>query len=225
MVGAGITLDLAPVADTVPAALGRDNPPIGAFDRQYAATPAEAGADVATVVAAAQGAGLMTTLKHFPGLGRVRANTDTSDDAVDSVATAEDPFLAPFAEGIRAGAVAVMISSASYPKLDAGTIAAFSTRIVTGLLRQQLGFTGLVVSDDLGAATAVSSVAVGERAVRFVRAGGDVALTVRSGDAEAMSTALTAAARASEEFDARVKDAATHVIASKYRAGLLTCAA
>jgi len=120
---------------------------------------------------------------------------------------------------------AVMISSATYPRLDPNAIAAFSEPIITGLLRQQLGFTGLVISDDLGAAAAAKAVAIGDRAVRFVQAGGDMVLTVRSSDAGPMTAALVAAAKASPAFLARVTDAAQHVVRSKYQAGLLTCGA
>jgi beta-N-acetylhexosaminidase len=219
----GVTMDLAPVADTVPAGTADQNPPIGAFDRQFGATPDAVAQDIAAVVPAVQAAGVLTTLKHFPGLGRVRANTDTSTRAVDDVTTVDDPFLRPFASGIAAGSAAVMISSARYPKLDADNIAAFSAPVVTGLLRQRLGYTGLVISDDLGAATAASAVPVGERAVRFVRAGGDMVLTVRAADAAPMVNALVAAGRGDPAFQARLADAARHVVASKYRAGLLKC--
>jgi beta-N-acetylhexosaminidase len=223
LAGAGITLDLAPVADTVAADLGKANPPIGAYDRQYGATPDAVAQDIGTVVGAVQGAGVLTTLKHFPGLGRVRANTDTSDRAVDSVSTVDDPNLKPFAAGIQAGSAAVMVSLASYPHLDAKAIAAFSAPVVTGLLRQRLGYTGLVLSDDLGAAAAVQAVPTGQRAVRFIEAGGDLALTIRPADAAVMSSALLSAAQASPAFAARVTDAATHVLRSKQRAGLLKC--
>jgi beta-N-acetylhexosaminidase len=225
LAAAGITMDLAPVADTVPSGTAAANPPIGAFNRQYGSSPDAVARDIAVVVDAAQAAGILTTVKHFPGLGRVHANTDTSTQAVDPVTTPDDPYLRPFIEGIRAGSAAVMVSSASYPKLDAQTIAPFSAPIITGLLRQRLGFTGLVVSDDLGAATAVRAVPVGERAVRFVRAGGDLALTVRSTDAGPMVAALLGAARQSPGFAARVGDAAQHVVRAKVRAGLVSCPA
>jgi beta-N-acetylhexosaminidase len=223
LAAAGVTMDLAPVADTVPAGTAGANPPIGAFDRQYGGAPDAVAADIATVVSAAQGAGILTTLKHFPGLGRVRANTDTTTRAVDDVTTVNDPFLQPFVSGMAAGSGAVMISSARYPRLDADNVAAFSAPVVTGLLRQRLGYSGLVISDDLGVAAAVAAVPVGERAVRFIRAGGDVVLTVRSSDAGPMADALLAAARGSTAFQARVADAARHVVQSKYRTGLLTC--
>jgi beta-N-acetylhexosaminidase len=220
----GVTQNLAPVADTVPRSVGTANPPIGAFHREYGSQPDAVAADIRTVVPASQRAGVLTTLKHFPGLGRVRVNTDTSTGSVDSATTANDPYLEPFAAGIRAGSASVMVSSASYPRLDRRAIAAFSAPIITGLLRRQLGFTGMVMSDDLGAAGAVAAVPVGQRAVRFVRAGGDLVLTIRPEDAAPMADALVAEAQKSPAFAARMADAAGHVIAAKYRAGLLRCA-
>ncbi len=219
----GITLNLAPVADTVPDDLGLANPPIGAFRRQYGSDPKKVAAAMTTVVPAFQDEGVLTVLKHFPGLGRVRANTDVSANVVDAQASATDPYLEPFAAGIEAGSTAVMIASARYPRLDRSTIAAYSKPIITGLLRDKLGFQGMVVSDDLGAADAAAIVAVGERAVRFVAAGGDLTLTIRPEDAEPMAEALIAEAKKSPGFAARVSDAARHVLTAKARAGLLSC--
>jgi beta-N-acetylhexosaminidase len=225
LAGAGVTVNLAPVADTVPAGLGERNPPIGGFHRQYGSDPGQVAEDIQTVVAASQGEGVLTILKHFPGLGRVRANTDTSTRAVDGTTTADDPYLKPFVAGMNAGSAGVMVSSASYPRLDRENIAAFSRPVITGLLRERLGYRGLVISDDLGAADAAGSVPTGERAVRFVNAGGDLVLTIRPQDAAPMTSALISAARRSPEFGARVTDAARHVVQSKYRAGLLRCSA
>ncbi len=219
----GVTIDLAPVADVVPTSLGKANPPIGAFNRQYGSTPGPVATHVATVVTAAQATGVQTTLKHFPGLGRVRANTDTSRDARDDQTTSSDPSLEPFAKGIAAGTTAVMISSALYPRLDPDAIAAFSQPIVTGLLRQKMGFDGLVMSDDLGAAKAADAYPIGDRAVRFIKAGGDLVLTVRTSDAAPMTDALLKAARADQAFAARVTESAGRVLRSKAKAGLLTC--
>jgi len=219
----GITLDLAPVADTVPAGTAQHNPPIGRHDRQYGATPAAVATAVATVVTALQKQGVTATAKHFPGLGRVRVNTDTSAAAVDPRTTRKDPALDPFAAAIRAGAGAVMISSARYPALDPSSIATFSARIVTGLLRRQMGFTGVIVSDDLGGAVAVQSVPVGDRAVRFVAAGGDLALSVRTHDAGVMTRALSRQAGRSPRFARQLAAAAKRVLADKERAGLLNC--
>ncbi|WP_239162671.1 glycoside hydrolase family 3 N-terminal domain-containing protein [Paractinoplanes rishiriensis] len=219
----GVTMNLAPVADTVPAALGEGNPPIGFWHRQYGSDPAKVAAAVRTVVPASQDAGVLTVLKHFPGLGRVRANTDTSTKAVDKTATVDDPYLQPFKAGIQAGSAAVMMSSASYPALDRSAIAAFSRPIVTGLLRDRLGYRGLIMSDDLGAGVAVFAVPPGQRAVRFVAAGGDLVLTIRPADAATMTRALTERAEDDPAFDKRLTEATQNVLRTKERAGLLRC--
>ena len=87
--------------------------------------------------------GVEGTVKHFPGLGRIRNNTDFSSTGItDHVATKDDPFLQPFADGIKAGAGLVMMASARYPKLDDDNPAMFSEKIVTGLLREQMGYDG-----------------------------------------------------------------------------------
>ncbi len=220
---AGITLDLAPVADTVPPGTASENPPIGAQDRQYGSSPDAVAESVSTVVTAMLDAGVGSTVKHFPGLGRVSANTDTSADVVDTETTAADPYLQPFRAGIAAGTTAVMISSARYPALDPDSLAVFSRPIITGLLRGRLGFTGLVVSDDLGNAVAVDGVPAGRRAVDFVAAGGDLALTVRPADLALMADALTDEAAVDPQFRARIDDAALHVLASKASLGMLRC--
>jgi beta-N-acetylhexosaminidase len=219
---AGVTLNLAPVGDTVTAADSDDNPPIGAHDRQYGSDPAKVADAVVAVVRGMQRGGVRVTLKHFPGLGRVRANTDTSAAAVDEAMTAGDPVLRPFSAGIAAGADAVMMSSARYPQLDAKNLAVFSPSTIS-LLSARLGFGGLVVSDDLGAAVAVRSVLVGHRAVAFIAAGGHLLLTVRSGDAAIMRRALLAEVARSLPFSRTLDRAVLQVLMSKYRAGLLTC--
>ena len=220
---AGVTLNLAPVADVVPAGTEAANPPIGAAERQYGSSPDAVSAAVRTVVTASQAVGVGTTLKHFPGLGRVTENTDTSASAVDPATTAADPVLGPFGAGIAAGAAAVMVSSAVYPALDPTTPALFSHVVVTDLLRGQLGFGGLVVSDDVGNAMAVRAVAPGDRAVRFVAAGGDVVLTVRSSDVAPMTAALVAAAAIDQGFAAQLDASATRVLQAKVDAGLVHC--
>jgi beta-N-acetylhexosaminidase len=116
----------------------------------------------------------------------------------------------------------VMMSTAIYARLDPGVPAAFSSRIVTGLLRGSLGYRGLVISDDLGGAAQVAGLAPGERAVRFVAAGGDVVLTVDAGQAGEMTAALLARARSDAAFRRQVDAAALRVLAEKQRLGLLS---
>ncbi len=221
---AGVTIDLAPVADTVAAADASSNPPIGVFGREYGSSPDVVASRITLVVRAMHAGGLASTLKHFPGLGRVRQNTDTSTGARDPVATPADPNLGPFAAGISAGADAVMVSSANYPQLDASRIAAFSPPIVTALLRERMGYHRLVVSDDLGRAVAVAAVPAGQRATSFIAAGGDVVLTVNPSDAAPMTAALLLQARQSPAFAALVDAAVLRVLTSKLDRHLVACA-
>lgn len=220
---AGVSVTLAPVADVVPTSIGTQNPPIGAFGRQYGATPDSVASNVRVVVDATQQHAVLTTLKHFPGLGRVTANTDYSDKAVDKVMTRTDNYLGPFQSGIDAGTGFVMVSSARYPRIDSDNLATFSSRIISDLLRETMRFDGVIMTDDVGAAVAVRAVPVGERAIRFVRAGGDLVLTVRLSDAGPMTSALKAEARRDSRFATLVDKAATRVVASKVKVGLATC--
>jgi beta-N-acetylhexosaminidase len=220
---AGVTMDLAPVADTVPAGTASANPPIGRFDRQYGSTPAAVADDVATVTSALDDADVIATVKHFPGLGRVKANTDTSTAAVDTSTTPTSSYLRPFRDGIEAGAGAVMVSSARYRRIDPSHQAVFSSIVITDLLRERLGFEGVVMTDDVGQAVAVRSVPAGERATRFIAAGGDLVLSVVPGPASAMVRAIARKAAADKEFRAQVDASVTRVLRLKEQAGLLDC--
>ena len=221
--GAGVNVDLAPVAGTVPASLGRRNGPIGRYDREYGHTPDTVGRSVTAVVAGLEEAGVTATLKHFPGLGRIADNTDTSATGItDPVMTGTDPYLRPFAEGIAAGAGLVMVSSARYPRIDPDNQAVFSRAVITGLLRERMGFGGVVISDDL-AAVAVRAVSPAQRAVRFISAGGDIMLTTHASDAAPMLAAVAARARTDPAFAGNVDAAVRRVLTLKARMRLLPC--
>jgi beta-N-acetylhexosaminidase len=217
---AGVDVDLAPVLDVVPAGFGA-NPPVGDLNREYGSTPAAVTAHGVAVARGLADAGVAATVKHFPGLGRVHGNTDLTSGVTDTVTTEDDPYLAPFRTAIAAGVPFVMISTAAYARIDPGVPAAFSSRIVTGLLRGRLGFRGVVISDDIGQAAQVADVSIGQRAVRFVAAGGDVVLTVNATQAAAMTAALLARATADPAFERLVNAAALRVLREKAALGLL----
>lgn len=219
---AGLNMDLAPVADVVPAGTEASNPPIGAFDRQYGSTPAAVSTSVRAVASGMLDARIIPTVKHFPGLGRVRANTDTSTKAVDRVTTVNSPSLQPFATGIAAGSV-VMVSSASYPRIDPANLAVFSSKTITGLLRGKLGYDGVVMTDDVGQAVAVRSTPTGQRATKFITAGGDLVLTAFPARAPALVKAIRDKAASSRAFRARVDASVTRVLTLKEQHGLLSC--
>jgi beta-N-acetylhexosaminidase len=218
----GVNLDLAPVMDVVPAGSAAGNAPIGALDRQYGADPAVNGAHGAAFIKGMAEAGIMTVAKHFPGLGRVTGNTDFTAGVVDNVTTADDPDLDSFRGAVGAGVPMVMVALATYAKIDPSQLAVFSPTVIH-LLRDGLGFTGVIVSDDLGQAEAVRSVPAGTRAVRFLTAGGDLITSQSLGPAEQMAAAVLAKASGNAAFRATVDAAAQQVLAAKKAAGLLSC--
>ena len=216
---AGVNLDLAPVLDTVPAN-SPGNPPIGDLDREYGRDPAAVTAHGVAVVDGLD-ASVAATVKHFPGLGRVSGNTDLASGVTDTVTTRTDPYLAPFATAIRDRVPFVMMSTAIYARIDPNNPAAFSRTIVTGMLRQSLHFSGVIISDDLGQAAQVRSYSVSDRAVAFVAAGGDMVLTVDATQAAAMTSAVLDRARTDSAFRTLVNDAALRILETKDRFGLL----
>lgn len=216
--GAGISVNLAPVLDTVPA--GANNPPIGDLDREYGHTPSVVTTKGLAVARGLTAGGTMPTAKHFPGLGRVTRNTDTSSGVTDTITTSTSSYLRPFAAAVAAKIPFVMMSTAVYTRMSPNP-AAFSRHIVTGILRGDLGFGGVVISDDLGAAKQVAAVSVGSRATRFVGAGGDLILTVQSSQARTMISAILAKMRTSPTFTSRVYASVHRVLRAKAAAGLL----
>ena len=114
-----------------------------------------------------------------------------------------------------------MMSSAVHPLIDPENQAAFSRPVVTGLLREQLGFDGVVISDDLANADAVEGIPPGERAVRFLAAGGTLVLTVDDEPVSEMIDAVVERAETDPAFAGLVDDAVRTTLAAKDRAALL----
>jgi beta-N-acetylhexosaminidase len=222
LVQAGVNLDLAPVADVVPPGTDATNAPIGQLQREYGHVPATAASHVTAIIQGMEQAGIATSAKHFPGLGRVEGNTDVTGDVVDPVTVRDDPYLQPFAAAIAAGVPFVMVSLATYTQIDPDRLAVFSPTIVEGMLRGDLGFDGVVISDALGA-TAVASIPAGTRAVDFLEAGGDMIISNKTPPAIEMVRAVAARVASDDAFRARVEDAALHVLRAKEAAGLLAC--
>jgi beta-N-acetylhexosaminidase len=222
LVGAGLNLDLAPVLDTVPPGTDAANQPIGVLRRQLGGDPATVASHGAAFVRGIEAAGESVAEKHFPGLGRVTGNTDfTATGVTDQTTGSADPYLQPYQAGWQAGAQMVMVALASYPRIDPANAAVFSPALITRLLRGQLGFGGVVISDDLGAAAAVQAVAPGDRATRFLRAGGDVVLTVRPSDVAPMTAAVLALTQQDPAFATQVAASVHRVLRAKLQAGLL----
>ncbi|HEX7740442.1 MAG TPA: glycoside hydrolase family 3 N-terminal domain-containing protein [Marmoricola sp.] len=216
---AGLTMDLAPVGDVVPAKNAHRNQPIGRYDREYGHTPLRAGRHVASFTRGMSAAGIATTVKHFPGLGRATGNTDTERRVTDPT-TAHDPYLASFEHGIKAGVSFVMVSSAIYPHIDAGHRACFSATVLR-LLRSQLGFKGVIVSDSFGAAS-LQGTPVAKRAVKFFRAGGTMVLDSSAAQVAAMVDGVRARMRSHPGFRTTIRAAVLKVLETKAARGLIS---
>ncbi len=219
---AGVNLDLAPVLDVVPPGTAAGNQPIGQYAREFGFDPAANGAHGAAFIEGMTRAGVATTAKHFPGLGRVIGNTDHVANVVDPVTGPDDPYLAAFRAAVKAGVPVVMVALASYPRIDPAHLAVFSPAVMN-LLRNQLGFTGVITSDDLGEAVAVQAIPPRQRAIWFIQAGGDLITSQNLPPAEEMAAALLTAQRADPALRARVAAAVKRVLAAKRAYGLLPC--
>lgn len=221
LAAAGVRWNLAPVADVVPKAKLKTNQPIGALHRGYGTDPAAVAEKTQAVIDGLRASGIAASVKHFPGLGEVTGNTDFASGIVDSVTSADSQSLAPFRAAVQAGVASVMISSARYPKIDAKNQAVFSAKVI-GIVRGW-GYTGVVISDDLGAAASVRKIPAGQRAVRFVAAGGDVVIDADPSLVPAMTKALLAEAAKDPAFATRVTESASRVLALKQDLGLFSC--
>ena len=218
----GVNMNLAPVADLVDIARPASNEPIGRWGREYGHDAATVSSQAGAFAEGMQASKVIPTYKHFPGLGRVKDNTDTSAGVVDSTTTrsADTAVSVIFGAAIAAGAPVIMVSSATYSLIDPSAPAVFSSKIVTEMLRTEMGFSGVVITDDVSAAAQVQGVAAGDRAVQAIRAGCDIVLA--SADptvAEDMVKALISTARSDPAFAARVDESATRVLNLKKSLG------
>ncbi len=165
----GVDLSFAPVVD-----LARGNRAIG--DRAFSPEPQVVAAFTRAYVEGMHAAGMAATLKHFPGHGSVLEDTHfdaANDDRPLEAIRAED--LVPFAAGIDAGADAVMMAHVAYPQV-APEPAGYSRVWIEDILRKEMGFRGVVFSDDIGMAAAKSAGGIAARIHAHLDAGCDVVL-------------------------------------------------
>jgi beta-N-acetylhexosaminidase len=210
--GLGITVNFAPVADvpTVPdAALAA---------RSFSRDPAAASRGVRASVLGWRAGGVAPTAKHFPGLGGASANTDKAVVVIRRPrAELEAVDLAPFRAAIAAGVPLVMVGHAWYPALDRRHITSQSPAIVETLLRGELGFRGVIVTDSMEARASLATGSITTVCERAVRAGADLLLLTGRGSYTPVYRDLVALARRSPSFRARVRESAARVLALKAR--------
>jgi beta-N-acetylhexosaminidase len=210
----GVGLTLGPIVDLV----GGPQPWLDG--RHHGDDPTRTARIGAAYVAAFETAGVATCPKHFPGHRGLRA-----DPAVDSVAVVPGDRLAaaeglrPFAAAVDAGATAVMVGPAAVPGLGAPAPALLSAPVVR-VLRDELRFGGLVISDDLDAASVLHGRTLHEAAVASLRAGCDLLLVSAENDLPALTSALVRAVADGALPAARLEAAARAVGAVADRFGV-----
>jgi beta-N-acetylhexosaminidase len=153
----------------------------------------------------------------------VTGNTDFTAGVTDSTTTRDDPYLEPFRSAIKAGTPFVMVSTAIYTRIDPKHQAAFSSAVMRGMLRDSLGFKGVIISDDLGQARAVTDLTPAQRAIDYFTAGGNLLLTVVPADIAPMTKAVLSRMPHDAALRTAVADSVRRVLTAKQKAGLLTC--
>ena len=185
-----VDLNFAPVADVD---TNPENPVIA--DRSFGRDPHTVGRLAAALATAMQQHGVAACAKHFPGHGDTATDSHTSLPILPhDLARLERVELPPFVDCIAVGVASVMTAHILFPAIDPTAPATLSRAVLTGLLREKLGFDGVVFTDDLEMAGVAAHHDLGDAAVQTVLAGADVALVCHT--PERQSAALDALAKA-----------------------------
>ena len=206
----GITVDFAPVADT----LGpRGSAVIGS--RSFGDDPRANAEQVAAAVKGIQSAGISAALKHFPGHGHTTGDShDVLPVVAQSRSALEKQDWPPFAAGIDAGVGAIMSGHLNVKAVDPGVPATFSHKLMTDVLRGQLKFKGVAVTDAMNMAPAMKWPA-GEAAVKALNAGND--LLLMPPDIAGARDGILAALKSGSLKRSRLVEAVTRVLTLKFR--------
>jgi beta-N-acetylhexosaminidase len=203
----GIDVDFAPVVDTPSSPHSFLGSRAFSHSRTWNAKMARA------FVGGLQANGVAATAKHFPGLGLATGNTDNGRIVITSAAWKLRRGLLPFKSAVQADAKLVMVSTAVYSKLDGSKRpAAFSRKIIVGLLRRTLGFKGVTVTDSL---TAPAAARIPHRATRAMLAGSDLLIFGAESASQRGYATLTADAVGSARLRNRLVQAAARIRALK----------
>ncbi len=205
--GLGFTVDFAPDADVTS---GPGDPTIGS--RSASSRPATVADHVVAAAAGFAESGVVPVLKHFPGHGSVPADSHlTLPVQTKSLADLEKSDLVPFREAVAAGLPSVMVGHIDVRAVDPHVPSSLSRKVVTGMLRDELGFGGLVVTDSLQMAGVVRGRSPGQVVVQAMRAGSDVLLMPAS--PAVARAALVKAVRSGSLPRRRLEQAAARQIA------------
>lgn len=211
---AGIRLDLAPIADVATL-----DSPVGA--RSFSDSPEVAAAMTQAALEGCAKEKVACAPGRFPGLGAANQDTDQGPASISlDRASLENRDLLPFRAAADSEAPAMMISLGFYSAYDAVTPAALTPSIVGGLLRDDLGFEGVAITDDLGAGAVKATLEVPEAAVAALGAGSDMLRIDSPKDQKGVREALLAAVDDGTISEARLAGAAARVLELKSSLGI-----
>ena len=219
MRAAGVTMDLAPVLD-VDGGAGPNNRDADGT-RSFSADETVASRDGRAFAAGLEAGGIDAAVKHFPGLGEATGNTDVTPASTVSWSRLLSHGLLPFADAVGAHASAVMVANATVPGLST-VPASISATVIQGVLRGELAFQGLVVTDSLSTpALQAIGYSVPRAAVAALHAGADMVLFNADASSVASVTtqivaAITSAVRRGALARNTVEGAVAHVLATKH---------
>lgn len=219
MKATGVTMDLAPVLDLDGGTGPNSHNPDGT--RSFSPVEKTATASGLAFATGLEQAGVVPVVKHFPGLGGATGNTDNVSASTLSWQNLQSNGLLPFKAAIRDSHPAIMIANAKVPGLTT-LPASISSTVITTVLRRQLGFDGLVMTDSLSA-TAISAAGytVPKATVAALRAGADMVLFNGAASTVASLTnqtvqAIVSAVGSGQLSRARLEDAVRHILTAKH---------
>lgn len=208
----GFNLNFAPVADVL---TNPDNKAIG--ERSFGSDPAVVSAMVASSVMALEEVGVTACMKHFPGQGDADGDTHkglaSSDRTLEEIKETE---LKPFAAGMEAGAQMIMVGHFTVPAIDEdNTPASLSKKVITDLLREEMGYNGVVITDALNMSAISEYYDSSQACIMALKAGADMVLMPE--DFETAYEGVLAAVRDGTISEARINDSLRRVYRIKYK--------
>ena len=209
----GVNLNFAPVADVSASSSSFEV----AQGRGFNGSPDQVAALATAFAQGLQSQGVAATAKHFPGVGSLTKDTDYGLGNVNLTRSELYATLVPFERLIDSGVDMVMVASALYPALDRAEPAGFSSPIINGLLRQKLGFQGVVITDALDSPSDLPGGTPGGRAILAATAGADIILYAPESDGPAGYDAVLGAAQQGEIPTADIARAYQRILALKRR--------
>ena len=212
LAGLGINVDLAPVAD-VPGSTASFMEQAG---RTFSFNATETASLAGAFASGLESAGVVATMKHFPGIGFATANTDTDIVTIGESGAALAPGLLPYQAAIPDHLPLIMLSNATYPAYDPNNAAGWSRLIGFTLLRRNLGFTGATITDSLDGAARARGLPDTVLAVRAAAAGTDLILVTGSeASTRSVYAALLVNAGDGSIPEARLLDSYRRILALK----------